>query len=98
MARGKISRRHREAVDILLTSLPPRLTRRTSPGRLEAEQETCPMLFAAAALAAVWFIVIVALSVALAEQAADRRREVEYARHLSMKSKLIARRYGLRMR
>lgn len=51
-------------------------------------------MIAEVALFAVWSAVIAVLSIALTEQAADRRREIEYARQLSRRRRMLAERYG----
>lgn len=56
------------------------------------------MMIAVLALLAVWFFVVVVVFVALTEQAADRNREVEYARYLSRRRKKLAERYGFAAR
>lgn len=55
-------------------------------------------MIAELALLAVWFFVAVVVFVALAEQAADRNREMEYARYLNRRRKILAERYGFAAR
>lgn len=56
------------------------------------------MTLAAAAVLGVWIVVFGFLFAGVMAEAADRRREAEYAKHLNRKSKMLAARYGFRSR
>ena len=56
------------------------------------------MTIAAAAVLAVWIVAFGFLFAGVMAEADDRRREANYAKHLSRKSKMLAARYGFRSR
>lgn len=56
------------------------------------------MTIAAAAVLAVWIVVLGFLLAGVMAEADDRRREENYAKYLNRKHRMLAERYGFRSR